>query len=99
MHLLEPYSQQLPELDSYWLERVGGVVIAGIGMDLCVDAHLLALGFEIVVVEMLSVLRLRLLELVGLAAVAEEGRVVVGLPFEVGLESLEAFDGVEIQDC
>jgi len=97
--LLEPYSQRPPELDSYWLERVDGVVIAGIVMDLCVDAHLLALSFGIVVVEMLSVLRLRLLELVGLAAVAGEGRVVVELPFGVELGSLEAFDGVEIPGC
>ena len=80
-------------------ERVGGVVIAEIGMDLCVDAHLLALGFGIVVVGTPGVPRLRLLELVGLAAVAEEGRVVVGLPFGVGLGSLEAFDGVEIPGC
>ena len=99
MHLLEPYSQQLPELDSCWLERVDGVVIAGIGMDLCVDAHLLALSFGIVVVEMLSVRRLRLLGLVGLAAVAEEGQVVVGLPSGVGLGSWVAFGGVEIRDC
>ena len=68
-------------------------------MDLCVDAHLLALSFGIVVVEMLSVRRLRLLGLVGLAAVAEEGQVVVGLPSGVGLGSWEAFDGVEIPGC
>ena len=99
MHLLEPYSQQLPELDSYWLERVDGVVIAGIGMDLFVDVHLLELDFGIVVVEMLSVLRLLLLEPVGLAVVVEGGRVVVELPSGVGLGSWVAFGGVEIRDC
>jgi hypothetical protein len=97
--LLEPYSQQLPELDSYWPERVVGVVIVGIGMDLFVDAHLLELDFGIVVVEMLGVLRLLLLELVGLVAVVEVGRVVVEPPSGVGLESWVAFDVVEIRDC
>jgi hypothetical protein len=80
-------------------ERVVGVVIAGIGMDLFVDAHLLELDFGIVVVEMLSVLRLLLLELVGLAVVVEEGRVVVELPSGVGLESWVAFDVVERRGC
>ena len=99
MHLLEPYSQQLPERDSYSPERVGGVVIVGIGMDLFVDAHLLGLDFGIVVVEMRGVLRLPLLELVGLAVVVGEGRVVVALPFGVGLVSWVAFDVAEIRDC
>ena len=97
--MLGPYSRQHPELDSCWLERVDGVVIAEIGMDLCVDAHLLELDFGIVVVVMLGVLRLLLLELVGLVVVVEGGRVVVGLPFGVGLESWVAFDVVEIRDC
>jgi len=68
-------------------------------MDLFVDAHLLALDFGTVVVEMLGVLRQLLLGLVGLAVVVEEGRVVVGLPFGVGLVSWVAFDVVEIRDC
>lgn len=97
--MLEPYSQQLPELDSYLPERVVGVVVVGIGMDLFVDAHLLELDFGIVVVGMISVLRLLLLELAGLAVVVGEGRVVVELPFGVGLESWVAFDVVEIRDC
>jgi hypothetical protein len=68
-------------------------------MDLFVDAHHLELDFGIAVVEMLSVLRLLLLELVGLAVVVGEGRVVVEPPFGVALESWVAFDGVEIRGC
>jgi hypothetical protein len=68
-------------------------------MDLFVDAHLLELDFGIAVVEMLGVLRLLLLEPVGLAVVVEGGRVVVELPFGVGLESWAAFDVVEIRGC
>ena len=97
--MLEPYSKQPPELDSYLPERVGGVVIAEIGMGLFVDAHLLGPGFGIVVVEMRGVLLLLLLELVELAVVAEGGRVVVGLPFGVELASWVAFGGVGIRDC
>jgi hypothetical protein len=40
-----------------------------------------------------------LLEPVGLAVVVEGGRVVVELPFGVGLESWAAFDVVEIRGC
>jgi hypothetical protein len=67
-------------------------------MDLFVDAHHLELDFGIVVVEMLGVLRLLLLELVGLVAVVEEGRVVAERPSGVALESSVAFDVVEIRD-